>query len=123
MFNVRSERFCGQWGHMAKKTATKGADKKKAPAMKYMQTRLTEPSWKELQMLRLERSDSMQSLVVEALNDLMVKYGRNTGSPARRKTKNRIPDGAARVAPERPDRTGLPRHPCGLRQAERSLNG
>lgn len=43
-----------------------------------MQTRLTEPSWKELQMLRLERSDSMQSLVVEALNDLMVKYGPNT---------------------------------------------
>jgi hypothetical protein len=66
---------------MAKKTtakpgAKKGADPKKAPAMKYMQTRLTEPSWKELQMLRLERSESMQSLVVEALNDLMVKYGR-----------------------------------------------
>lgn len=66
---------------MARKTAAKsrtkkGAEPRKTPAMKYMQTRLTEPSWRELQMLRLERSESMQSLVVEALNDLLVKYGR-----------------------------------------------
>jgi hypothetical protein len=60
----------------AKSGAKKGAEPRKAPAMKYMQTRLTEPSWRELQMLRLERSESMQSLVVEALNDLLVKYGR-----------------------------------------------
>jgi hypothetical protein len=61
----------------AKPGAKKGAEQKKAPAMKYMQTRLTEASWKELQMLRLDQSgQSMQSLVVEALNDLMVKHGR-----------------------------------------------
>jgi hypothetical protein len=38
--------------------------------------RLTEPSWKEFQMLGLERSESLQTLIVEALNDLLVKYGK-----------------------------------------------
>ena len=66
---------------MAKKTTAKSGAKsagqqKAPPAMKYVQTRLTEPSWKELQMLRLERSESLQTLIVEALNDLMVKHGK-----------------------------------------------
>ena len=64
-----------------KKTAKSGAKKsaataRVAPAMKYLQTRLTEPSWRELRMLSLEAGESMQTLMVAALNDLMVKHGR-----------------------------------------------
>jgi hypothetical protein len=64
-----------------KKTAKPGAKKgavtsKVPPAMKYLQTRLTEPSWRELRMLSLEAGESMQTLVVAALNDLMVKHGK-----------------------------------------------
>ena len=64
-----------------KKTAKPGAKKgaataKVPPAMKYLQTRLTEPSWRELKMLSLEAGESLQTLVVSALNDLMVKHGK-----------------------------------------------
>jgi hypothetical protein len=54
--------------------AKKGA--KVPPAMKYLQTRLTESSWKELKMLSIETGESLQTLVVEALNDLMEKSGK-----------------------------------------------
>lgn len=61
----------------AKPSAKKGAATVKVPpAMKYLQTRLTEPSWRELRMLSLEAGKSMQTLVVAALNDLMVKHGK-----------------------------------------------
>jgi hypothetical protein len=67
---------------MAGKKTAKPAPKrgsatvKVPPAMKYLQTRLSEPSWKELKMLSLEAGESLQTLVVSALNDLMVKHGR-----------------------------------------------
>jgi hypothetical protein len=54
--------------------AKKGA--KVPPTMKYLQTRLTESSWKELKMLSIETGESLQTLVVEALNDLMEKSGK-----------------------------------------------
>jgi len=59
---------------ISKQSAKKGA--KVPPLMKYLQTRLTEPSWKELKMLSLDTGDSLQTLVVTALNDLMVKHGK-----------------------------------------------
>jgi hypothetical protein len=60
---------------LAKSDAKKGAATAKAPpTLKYLQTRLTEPSWRELKMLSLEAGESLQALVVGALNDLMVKY-------------------------------------------------
>ncbi len=59
----------------AKSDAKKGAATAKAPpTMKYLQTRLTEPSWRELKILSLEAGESLQTLVVRALNDLMVKH-------------------------------------------------
>ena len=70
---------------MAGKKTAKPAPKrgtatvKTPPAMKYLQTRLTEPSWKELKLLSLEAGESLQTLVVGALNDLMVKHGRKPG--------------------------------------------
>jgi hypothetical protein len=64
-------------GKKPAKPSAKGAVKAKVPpAVKFMQTRLTEPSWKELQLFRLEVGESMQTLVVRALNDLLVKHGR-----------------------------------------------
>jgi hypothetical protein len=61
----------------SKSSAKKGAATAKVPpAMKYLQTRLTEPSWRELKMLSLEAGESLQTLVVTALNDLMVKHGK-----------------------------------------------
>jgi hypothetical protein len=74
----------GRWGRIpvagkkiAKAGAKKGAATAKAPpAMKYLQIRLTEPSWRELRMLSLEAGESMQTLVVAALNALMVKHGK-----------------------------------------------
>jgi hypothetical protein len=64
-------------GKQTAKPSAKSALKAKAPpAVKFMQTRLTEPSWKELQLLRLEAGESLQTLVVRALNDLLVKHGR-----------------------------------------------
>jgi len=63
----------------AKPAAKKGAATAKVPpAMKYLQTRLTEPSWRELKMLSLEAGESLQTLVVAALNDLMVKHGKKS---------------------------------------------
>jgi|ERR1700736_2070983 hypothetical protein len=59
---------------VSKQSAKKGA--KVPPAMKYLQTRLTEPSWKELKMLSIEAGESLQTLVVAALNDLMVRHGK-----------------------------------------------
>jgi hypothetical protein len=60
---------------IAKSDAKKGAATAKAPpTMKYLQTRLTEPSWRELKMLSLDVGESLQTLVVGALNDLMVKH-------------------------------------------------
>jgi hypothetical protein len=65
---------------MARKKIAKSGAKKRAaaarvpPTMKYLQTRLTEPSWRELKMLSLEIGESLQTLVVGALNDLMVKH-------------------------------------------------
>jgi hypothetical protein len=59
---------------VSKQSAKKSA--KVAPAMKYLQTRLTEPSWKELKLLSLETGESLQTLVVTALNDLMAKNGK-----------------------------------------------
>ena len=59
---------------VSKQSAKKGA--KVPPAMKYLQTRLTEPSWKELKILSLDTGESLQTLVVAALNDLMVKNGK-----------------------------------------------
>jgi hypothetical protein len=44
--------------------------------MKYLQTRLTEPPWKEVKLLSIETGESLQTLVVEALNDLMGKNGK-----------------------------------------------
>lgn len=44
--------------------------------MKYVQTRLTQDSWRDLQTLRIEKGESLQSLIVEALNDLMAKNGK-----------------------------------------------
>jgi hypothetical protein len=74
----------GQWRNfpmagkkIAKSGAKKGAVTVKAPpTMKYLQTRLTEPSWRELKMLSLEVSEPLQTLVVAALNDLMLKHGK-----------------------------------------------
>ena len=64
-------------GKQTAKPSVKSALKAKAPpTVKFMQTRLTEPSWKELQLLRLEVGESLQTLVVRALNDLLVKHGR-----------------------------------------------
>jgi hypothetical protein len=61
----------------AKKIAISGAKKGAAPpTVKYLQTRLTEPSWRELKMLSLEVGESLQTLVVAALNNLMVKHGK-----------------------------------------------
>ncbi|MDA9396417.1 hypothetical protein WN73_38560 [Bradyrhizobium sp. CCBAU 45394] len=60
---------------MAKKTNTKSGGKS-STGMKYVQTRLTEDSWRDLQTLRIEKGESLQSLIVEALNDLMAKNGR-----------------------------------------------
>jgi hypothetical protein len=61
----------------SKSSAKKGvATAKVPPAMKYLQTRLTEPSWRELKMLSLEVGESLQTLIVAALNDLMVKHGK-----------------------------------------------
>jgi hypothetical protein len=60
---------------IAKSDAKRGAATAKAPpTLKYLQTRLTEPSWRELKMLSLEVGESLQTLVVGALNDLMVKH-------------------------------------------------
>jgi hypothetical protein len=64
---------------MAGKSGSKQGAKKGAkvpPAMKYLQTRLTESSWRELKMLSIETGESLQTLVVEALNDLMEKSGK-----------------------------------------------
>jgi hypothetical protein len=64
---------------MAKKTTAKPGAKNSnpgKPAMKYVQTRLTEQAWKDLQSLRIEETKPLQTLIVEALNDLMVKYGK-----------------------------------------------
>jgi hypothetical protein len=55
--------------------AKKGAAKV-PPAMRYLQTRLTEQAWKDLKMLSIETGESLQTLVVEALNDLMEKSGK-----------------------------------------------
>jgi hypothetical protein len=78
---MQAEQF-GQWRKfpmagkkIAKSAARKGTPTKKVPpTMKYLQARLTEPSWRELKMLSLEVGESLQTLVVAALNDLMVKH-------------------------------------------------
>ncbi|WP_128925778.1 ribbon-helix-helix domain-containing protein [Bradyrhizobium guangxiense] len=60
---------------MAKKTNAKSSGKSSS-GMKYVQTRLTQDSWRDLQTLRIEKGESLQSLIVEALNDLMAKNGK-----------------------------------------------
>jgi hypothetical protein len=54
----------------AKKAAASGK-------LRYMQTRLGEPGWKALKMLSLEEGRPLQQLVLEGLNDLLKKYGKD----------------------------------------------
>jgi len=82
-FHVKlAELFRPMGGSMAGKKTAKSAAKKSAattkapPAMKFMQVRLTEPSWKELRMLSIEVGESLQTLAIQALNDLMTKNGK-----------------------------------------------
>ena len=44
--------------------------------MKYMQTRINSAGWRELKMLALAEGRSLQSIVVDALNDALRKHGR-----------------------------------------------
>lgn len=53
--------------------------KKAEPAPKpfrYMQTRLNRDGWRELTNLSTDQERSLQSLMVEAINDLLKKYRR-----------------------------------------------
>jgi hypothetical protein len=54
----------------AKKVAVSGK-------LRYMQTRLGEPGWKALKMLSLDEGRPLQQLVLEGLNDLLKKYGKD----------------------------------------------
>jgi hypothetical protein len=60
-----------------KKRPTPPAKKAAAGKLRYMQTRLAEPGWKALRMLSLEEGRPLQQLVLEGLNDLLKKYGRD----------------------------------------------
>jgi hypothetical protein len=44
---------------------------------RYMQVRINEDGWEELQNLRIAQRRSVQALAIEALNDLLAKYGRH----------------------------------------------
>ena len=44
--------------------------------MKYMQTRINSAGWRELKMLALTEGRSLQSIVVDSLNDALRKHGR-----------------------------------------------
>jgi hypothetical protein len=65
-----------------------------------MQTRLAEPGWKALRMLSLDQGRPLQQLVLEGLNDLLKKYGKDqvvTGPDADAKwtkelTRWRVPE-------------------------------
>jgi hypothetical protein len=61
-----------------KRTAPPTAKKaSNAGKMRYMQTRLAEPGWKALRMLSLDEGRPLQQLVLEGLNDLLKKYGKD----------------------------------------------
>lgn len=49
-----------------------------APAgkLRHIQVRLTDAGWEQLKMLTISERRSAQALMVEALNDLLRKYGR-----------------------------------------------
>ncbi len=60
--------------------AENSGGKTRADAMKgfrYMQVRINEDGWEELQNLRIAQRRSVQALAIEALNDLLAKYGRH----------------------------------------------
>jgi hypothetical protein len=63
----------------SKKRTASPAAKKAAGAgkLRYMQTRLAEPGWKALRMLSLDQGRPLQQLVLEGLNDLLKKYGKD----------------------------------------------
>ena len=57
---------------MAKKAVTEPAPK----PFRYMQVRLNREGWRELTNLSTDQERSLQSLMIEAINDLLGKYKR-----------------------------------------------
>jgi hypothetical protein len=54
----------------------RSAAKSSGGSLRYMQTRLSESGWKSLKLLSVEQGKPLQGLVIEALNDLLRKYGK-----------------------------------------------
>jgi hypothetical protein len=48
----------------------------KTKAFRYMQTRLNREGWRELTNLSTDQERSLQSMMIEAINDLLGKYKR-----------------------------------------------
>jgi len=61
----------------AKKAPAAGKTENEPAKMKYMQTRLSGPGWKALRQLSLDQDRPLQKLVLEGLNDLLQKYGKD----------------------------------------------
>jgi Antitoxin-like ribbon-helix-helix len=49
---------------------------KKSKNFRFMQTRLNIEGWRELTHLSTDQERSLQSMMIEAVNDLLGKYGR-----------------------------------------------
>jgi hypothetical protein len=49
---------------------------KKPRDFRFMQTRLNMEGWRELTHLSTDQDRSLQSMMIEAVNDLLKKYGR-----------------------------------------------
>jgi hypothetical protein len=66
--------------HVAQKgepaTVVEPVTRKPKAAFRYMQTRLNKEGWRELTNLSTDQERSLQGLMVEAINDLLGKYGR-----------------------------------------------
>jgi hypothetical protein len=60
-----------------KRTAPPTKKPRAAGNLRYMQTRLSEPGWRALRLLALDEGRPLQQLVLESLNDLLKKYGRD----------------------------------------------
>lgn len=62
--------------HVAPKGETPAPAKPDTGKPRHLQIRLNDAGWQELKMLSLAERRPLQALMIEALNDLLRKYGR-----------------------------------------------
>jgi len=63
---------------MARKTPgrTKRTSEPPVAGVRHVLTRLNSEGWRALKLLAIEREQPLQSLLVEAINDLLTKHGK-----------------------------------------------